>query len=182
MSTNGYWWLAFDWENYRCACTYCNSFRISDETDGGKQDKFPLFPDCTRAECPEDDLNQEHPALLDPFDPDDHKLLWFDADGKPVPNARCSEADAEKVLNSISIFHLHETRITRRRNRLRIDIEKEVRELKEALSQGANARVARLKAKLRRRVRDTEMLSRAAVVYLSNHRDIPEVQDILNLD
>lgn len=179
---DGYWWLAFDWENYRCACTYCNSYRISDETQGGKQDKFPLFPDCVRAECPEDDVKQEHPALLDPFEPDDHKLLWFDADGKPEPSVRCSADDSQKVKNSISIFHLHEKKITRQRNRLRLEIEGEVRELREAVQEGANGRVAALKAKLRKRVRDTEMLSRAAVVYLSNHRDMPEVQDILNLD
>src|SRR5215472_15041330 len=24
---HGYWWLAFDWKNYRFSCTFCNSLR-----------------------------------------------------------------------------------------------------------------------------------------------------------
>jgi hypothetical protein len=31
-------------------------------------------------------------------------------------------------------------------------------------------------------VDSTEMLSRAAIVYLRVHREIPEIKDILNLD
>src|SRR4051812_48374124 len=39
----GYWWLAFKWENYRFCCTYCNSRRLDDRGNvGGKADRFPL--------------------------------------------------------------------------------------------------------------------------------------------
>lgn len=81
----GYWWLAFDWKNYRCACTYCNSRRIFVNTEGGKACCFPLVDPTKRAFSSNDDINQEQPDLLDPFDPDDWKLLWFDNDGKPEP-------------------------------------------------------------------------------------------------
>src|SRR5882724_5509637 len=42
----GYWWLAFDWKNYRYSCTYCNSKRrdVDGGTEGGKQDHFPILP------------------------------------------------------------------------------------------------------------------------------------------
>jgi len=42
---DGYWWLAFDWRNYRYSCTYCNSRRSDDVkgTSGGKHDNFPLL-------------------------------------------------------------------------------------------------------------------------------------------
>ena len=46
---DGYWWLAFDWKNYRLACTFCNSLRRSEDTVGGKQDRFPLIDPSKRA-------------------------------------------------------------------------------------------------------------------------------------
>src|SRR3954447_3584099 len=40
----GYWWLAFDWKNFRYSCTFCNSRRVDVDSgsEGGKQDHFPL--------------------------------------------------------------------------------------------------------------------------------------------
>ena len=112
---------------------------------------------------------------MDPFDPDDEKLLWFDNDGKPEPKPDATVDEERKVLNSIDIFHLHETRINRARNKVRIDIEKEVAKIRK----GQDVREA--KSTLRRMVLDTEKLSRAAVVYLRAHRDLVEVRDILQL-
>ncbi len=178
----GYWWLAFDWENYRCACTFCNSRRNKEETEGGKQNHFPLLVEGERIYGPDQDWKTEHPALLDPFEPDDEKLLWFDNDGKPEPNPQCHESESRKVLNSIDIFHLHEVKLVRRRNKLRLAIEKDVKALRKALNDGDQEASRDLKRKLRRVVRDTEMLSRAAIVYLRQHRDLAEVKEILQLD
>jgi len=146
---DGYWWLAFDWENYRCACTFCNSRRVFDETEGGKACRFPLENPEERAFTPDEEVKllNEQPYFLDPFNPDDEKLLC-----------------------------LHEARITRARNRIRIEVHQQIKKIKN------NDDVPAAKAKLRRMVRDTEKLSRAAVVYLRAHRELPEVKDILNLD
>lgn len=175
---NGYWWLAFDWENYRCACTFCNSRRNFEETEGGKACKFPLFNPESRAFSPEDEelLRQEQPDFLDPFNPDDEKLLWFDNDGIPMSKPDCTADESRKVNNSIDIFHLHETRIVRARNKIRIEIEKQVKKIRN----GENISDAKLI--LRKMVRDTEKLSRSAVVYLRAHRDLQEVKEILQLD
>ncbi|MCL1126327.1 retron system putative HNH endonuclease [Shewanella surugensis] len=175
---DGYWWLAFDWDNYRCACTFCNSRRNFDETQGGKACKFPLKKPATRAYKPEDDelLEQECPDFLDPFDPDDEKLLWFDNDGLPEAKPDSNTEQVRKVENSIDIFHLNETRITRARNQIRLEVERHVRNLRE------NNREKEAKLALRRMVRDTEKLSRSAVVYLRAHRDLQAVKDILQLD
>jgi uncharacterized protein (TIGR02646 family) len=174
----GYWWLAFDWKNYRCACTFCNSRRNFEETEGGKACKFPLVNPTRRAFTLADAqaLQEEIPDFLDPFDPDDEKLLWFDEDGMPEPKPDASPDEQRKVENSIDIFHLHETRIVRARNKIRIDVEKEVAKIRE----GRNVRDAKIT--LRKMVRDTEKLSRAAVVYLRAHRDLAEVKEILQLD
>lgn len=175
---DGYWWLAFDWQNYRCACTFCNSRRVFDDTEGGKACRFPLENPDERAFKPADQnkLNNERPYFLDPFNPDDEKLLWFDNDGLPLAKSSATVEQQTKVQNSIEIFHLHESRIVRARNIVRLEVERQVRKIK------TNDNVQEAKAKLRRMVRDTEKLSRAAVVYLRAHRELPEVKDILNLD
>ncbi|MBY7701271.1 HNH endonuclease [Vibrio harveyi] len=175
---DGYWWLAFDWENYRCACTFCNSRRNFEETQGGKACRFPLENPESRAFTPQDVecLRAELPDFLDPFNPDDEKLLWFDNDGLPEPKPGADENQVRKVGNSIDIFHLHETRIVRARNKIRIEIDKHVKKIRD------NDGALDAKRTLKRMVRDTEKLSRAAVVYLRAHRDLPEVKEILRLD
>lgn len=175
---DGYWWLAFDWENYRCACTFCNSRRNFEETEGGKACKFPLCNPGSRAFAPEDEqlLHQELPDFLDPFNLDDEKLLWFDNDGVPIPKPDSTEEQERKVNNSIDIFHLHEPRIVRERNKIRIDIQNLVGKLRKGED------VQNTKSKLKRMVKETAKLSRAAVVYLTVHRDLPEVTEILQLD
>jgi uncharacterized protein (TIGR02646 family) len=64
----GYWWLAFDWRNFRFCCTYCNSRREDPRTGtkGGKADRFPLREEARRCRTPEDILSDEQPVLLDP--------------------------------------------------------------------------------------------------------------------
>ena len=111
LSMKGIGGLAFDWENYRCACTYCNSRRVFEETEGGKACRFPIVDPATRAYSPENDLQNEQPDILDPFDPDDWKLLWFDLDGKPEAKPEATEDEQRKVSNTVEIFHLHESRI-----------------------------------------------------------------------
>lgn len=175
---NGYWWLAFDWRNYRCACTFCNSRRIFEETEGGKACKFPLVDPGTRAYSPRDNVNAEVPNFLDPFDPDDFKLLWFDGDGLPEPKSSCTEEQKRKVANSVGIFHLNEQRISRKRNQIRLDIKRTIEKLESDNAED----VREAKSYLRRITRDTEMLSRAACVYLSPYRYIPAVKEVLNTD
>lgn len=175
---SGYWWLAFDWDNYRCACTYCNSKRNAEETQGGKGCRFPLKNPESRAFSPDHNelLQLEQPDLLDPFNPDDEKLLWFDEDGIPEARPGADEDQKQKVDNSIEIFHLYESRIARARNRVRVQVEKLVKKIKD------NDDALEAKMTLKRMVRDSEKLSRAAIVYLRAHREVPEVKQILNLD
>lgn len=172
----GYWWLAFDWENYRCACTLCNSKRNLEETQGGKGCHFPIFNEENRATSSTDNCCAEQPAILDPCNPDDDTLIWFDSDGVPEPVSGASDEQIQKVNNSKKIFHLHASKICKKRNAIRIKIQKHVRELGSTDQQT----VLSAKSTLRRMIKDTEMLSRAAFVYLSQHRDIDEVENIIN--
>jgi len=113
----GYWWLAFNWENYRFSCTFCNSARRSATTAGGKQDRFPLVDETKRARKKGDPLVDENPILIDPAEPADCVLLTFDEDGAPA-SVYSKEEDPdtyERVTQSIEIYHLdHPTIVARR--------------------------------------------------------------------
>ncbi len=72
----GYWWLAFDWENYRLMGSVGNS---------KKGDYFPVRRH--KANSHADPIRDEVHYLLDPCKKDDVKLLNFDETGKAIPAA-----------------------------------------------------------------------------------------------
>jgi len=95
----GYWWLAFDWRNYRISGSVGNN---------RKGDYFPLAKGSPVATGPECDLQDEIIYLLDPTDPDDPFLLTFDESGYPKP-AVTEEEDKwayERVIQTINLLHL----------------------------------------------------------------------------
>ena len=70
----GYWWLAFDWTNYRICGTAGNRKKGS---------FFPLRNGCNRVDC-DGDVRHEVPMLLDPVDEDDPVLLFFNIEGRAI--------------------------------------------------------------------------------------------------
>jgi uncharacterized protein (TIGR02646 family) len=117
---SGYWWLAFDWRNYRFSCTYCNSYRKSTAGAGGKQDHFPLWREERRAKRPDDPLDDEQPLLLDPTRVADVAEITFDDDGRAVP-ARTKEGNRysfERASRTIETYHLNHPLIVERRAEL----------------------------------------------------------------
>lgn len=64
----GYWWLAYEWSNLLYACKTCN--------ETYKKTQFPI--DGERACRPEDDLDVENPALVNPIDEDPEEFIGFD--------------------------------------------------------------------------------------------------------
>ena len=103
----GYRWLAFDHNNFRYACTFCNSRRIDvvNGTAGGKADRFPLLDETKRLYAP-GSLNQERPKLLDPCELNDWELLGCRREnGKPCPTSQ-DPSDRHRAEESISIYHL----------------------------------------------------------------------------
>lgn len=71
-TSDGYWWLAFDWTNYRICGGVGNT---------KKGTYFPLRPATNRIP-PFGDIRLEDPLLLDPADVDDPGLLGFDVEGR----------------------------------------------------------------------------------------------------
>ncbi len=113
---DGYRWLAFDKENYRYSCTFCNSRRknLENSTVGGKADRFPLLDENKRL-YKSGALHQEEPALLDPCNLDDWELLGCrQEDGSPCAASNDPIAET-RVQTSIEVYHLdHEPTATAR--------------------------------------------------------------------
>jgi hypothetical protein len=105
----GYWWLAFDWKNYRYVSQWCNQRRVDKQnaTKGGKGDQFPLTPGKFRARLETDNQYLEEPLLIDPTVPDEWKLLSFRQDGHPIPSHPKGTLEYDRALLSIDVYHLH---------------------------------------------------------------------------
>ena len=69
MCEDGYWWLAYDWDNYLLSCTLCN--RPYKGTLFPIKEQRPAHPD-PASEYPCENPkqgDQETPLLMNPFDP-----------------------------------------------------------------------------------------------------------------
>ncbi|EON89902.1 hypothetical protein [Plesiomonas shigelloides] len=183
----GYWWLAFDWSNYRYSCTYCNSRRVEAESAGGKHDHFPLFtpPDWNKSNT---DNNAERPMLLDPTNANDCKLLTFNQNGEACPNESDSSSDNFKRAKiSIELYHLNHKNTTRVRKQIHQEIRQLVAATNELLDAGADPRSLAIEANIKnllRKIRSTcksTQFNTAARLYLSQFDCHQWVKDILDL-
>ncbi len=78
----GYWWLGFNWRNWRFACRYCNSQFTDSDTGivGGKGNHFPLLDgEKSRIshQCDYEDLCEEEPLLLDLYRAERHSTAYL---------------------------------------------------------------------------------------------------------
>src|SRR6266702_8013350 len=117
----GYWWLAFNWENFRYSCQYCNERRKDRKTGktGGKGSYFPLLNETNRVfdEGEPYEILQEEPKLLDPTVMTDPLLVTFDLEGTAQPARKQEEFpnEYERAKVSIELYHLNHTDLKERR-------------------------------------------------------------------
>lgn len=99
VEADGYWWLAFEYSNYRVAGN------VPNRKKGGW---FPLHKDsrCSTfaGRCEE----SETPYLLDPIHKSDTKLLAFNEEGNAIPAPGCDPWETERVNVSIERLKLNE--------------------------------------------------------------------------
>lgn len=96
-SPEAYWWLAFDWTNYRLSASAPNTI---------KNAYFPLKQNTIIATRKEE-ICHEWPGLIDPTDDYDILLITFDIDGKV--HSVCSDKshwDYQRVKLSVSVYDL----------------------------------------------------------------------------
>lgn len=74
---NGYWWLAYNWDNLFFVCSECNSTY--------KKNSFPLINENDRVFNKNVCLDQERPYLLNPVSDDPEKFIIYDYTNPKVP-------------------------------------------------------------------------------------------------
>lgn len=85
---NGYYWLAYEWWNFRLSCQRCNRPEKNDtDTLHGKANEFPIRDEAQRCSQPALALATELPRLLDPCVQSDCELLAHGIDGEIKPVA-----------------------------------------------------------------------------------------------
>lgn len=179
----GYWWLAFDWRNLRLSCTFCNSRRRDVRTGkvGGKHDYFPILEPPPRQAGATDP--HDRPALLDPTVDGDARLLTFLVNGFPSPaSVEEGNADHQRALRSIELYHLDHTKLVRERKELARRIRQLVEEGQKADQEGDDDGRRAKKKELLKLARRQAELSSTARVYLGAFRSIPWVQEIFDRD
>ncbi len=113
----GYWWLAFTWKNYSLACDTCNQ--------GSKRNLFPVQP--PRAPCVEGVESTERPLLLDPgsgFRTRNHFRWTFGGVVEPI---------SDEGHATIVTCGLNRRDLTVRREKVALDVSRELNEFKLAL-------------------------------------------------
>lgn len=167
---DGYWWLAYDYENYRFSSMYSNQKRYDkfDKTKdvGGKSSYFPLFPDSYIASTKRR-LVDEDIMLLDPIDEDDPCLLTFDDSGEAIPNT-LSPKDIMRVNVSIRLYHLDHTPLKEERQKVWDQCQRFINEIQVTnslpdMSISDKARVKFLKQEVKRMTNFDEELSAVAI-------------------
>jgi hypothetical protein len=109
----GYWWLAYDWKNFRLAYSLINK-RRTDSREGNVQGKgcyFPLLDEAARVpDNPPASTTTERPKLLDPCVASDVLLLDYAVE---------------------DLFHLNEGTLIRDRHDLYVAIDHSVKRIEE---------------------------------------------------
>lgn len=103
---NGYWWLSYDWKNFRLSGSLVNLLRKGrfDEGDKilGKGNFFPLKDNKVSVEK-DMRCTGERPILLDPTNPNDVRLLSFDQDGMPYETISKDDNEFQNLRAHITI-------------------------------------------------------------------------------
>ena len=107
--SDGYWWLAFDWSNYRLCGKVGNS---------KKGDFFPLAAQSPTATHAGVSILNEIPLLLDPACPGDPDLLTFNEDGTCGPHADADAYTQLRVTTTTARINLNHGRIKKGRQRI----------------------------------------------------------------
>ncbi|HEX5391791.1 MAG TPA: hypothetical protein VFW68_00820 [Rhodocyclaceae bacterium] len=125
----GYRWLAFDPNNFRYACTFCNSRRkdVVNDTVGGKADRFPLLNE-TRRVYTVGPVNAEQPALLDPCELSDWRLLGCHQENGQPCAASTEPVAKQRAETSIEVYHLNYEPTCKQRHRMAVQLMADVDE------------------------------------------------------
>lgn len=132
---DGYWWLAFDYTNFRIACTVPN------------RKKGAWFPLRYGSQCSTYTRlceGDEVPHFLDPTNAYDVTLLAFDEEGKAIPAPGISRWEKVRVKRTVERLKLTEHRaLAEERRKVWQNVTKLINTYLQALSQSRTSSAAR---------------------------------------
>lgn len=140
----GYWWLAFHWENFRVSYSVPNE-RSENKKTGlqcGKGSYFPIkepnnrqvYPfSCIFDKVVKLDCSAEEPLLLDPTKSNDVILITFTKEGKVTYAPKISDENKIRVDKSIELLSLDEGTLVDERKEKWEEVRTYVRYLNDAL-------------------------------------------------
>lgn len=182
----GYWWLAFDWENFRLSSHRANRLRknAAYSVTAGKGDHFPIFDEGARWMA-RTDICSEDPKLLDPTDPADPQLISFNIDGTVTvaPAFKDDPRATERVEVTRLYLHLDWPKIVGRRQEVYAEVLGLVVEgdnaWKALAHNPADRKVKDVAEKLIRLGDGAQEYSRAAVAFVRSFRDRPWIETMV---
>lgn len=166
IKEDGYWWLAFDWKNYRIATTWCNCRRKENGKTYGKGEYFPIRKGSPNIKC-DDDCSLEVYHLIDPTKEEDVRLLSFDASGSVIAMS-LEPWECERVEVSKDIYHLESQDLKYARRKKWIDCVMYIERINKYTSpQNLNKEVVSLALdEIKKLIDPTESLSSVAIACL----------------
>ena len=161
-----YWWLAFNWTNYRFSASVPNT---------SKNSYFPLQPGSPVAKN-EAELAQEWPGLLDPTDQYDVSLIAFGIDGKVYPACEDMNSwDANRVVLSVRVYGLDHISLVDKRKEIQQTCKTKIEFIKKAQREYAKTRspvfrdmLKQYMSELREMTKPTSEMSSVARNYVRN--------------
>lgn len=98
----GYYWLAYEWWNFRLSCQRCNRpEKTNPNTRRGKWNEFPIGSEHTRCAPVSITVDQEAPRFLDPCVESDCELLAYGIDGEVKPAGKPGTWEFERARYTI---------------------------------------------------------------------------------
>lgn len=150
-SKEAYWWLAFDWKNYRLAASIPNT---------SKHSYFPLKKG-THPITQGQDVDDEWCGLLDPTDEFDVSLIAFGIDGKAYP--ACEDAncwDAQRVTLSKQVYNLDYQPLVDKRIEIQQICKQKIQKIKNAQRNYAKTHSSEFRDMLKDYVRELKAITR----------------------
>lgn len=108
---SGYYWLAYQWSNYRLSCIRCNRPEKDKDILHGKANEFALRCETKRCKDAGEGIADEEPTLLDPCCESDTLLLAYTLDGEVKPAAEVGTWEYERASYTINVLGLNDFRV-----------------------------------------------------------------------
>ena len=164
----GYWWLAFDWHNYRIMGSVGNP---------KKGDMFPLKPGTPCNNPAWRDCGGETYLLLDPTAEDDVSLVDFNVDGRLVPVDDLDDWEKMRVEKTVELLALDHQPLEEARRKVWRNVSRQIKLFLSAQSRLGKELKARTDLenaveRIREMVSESEPLSAVAMCCVLKHNNI----------